>query len=88
MTDHLNKTTDMIGTLIRAWDFDPCPGRPDRFVDGIVTGYDAAHDLLIVDVAFDSTKLNRDVIYTAPFGHMMDDTNPIDPGHQRISVIA
>lgn len=83
----LHKTEEMIGYEIRAWDFEPCPGRDDRYVEGEVVAYHRDRDLLEVRVTFDSTKLNRETIFTAPFGHMMMDEDPIEPGFERIVTI-
>ena len=93
MIDPLYKTEEMVGRSVQAWDFEPCEGRPDRYVRGIVVDYHADRDLLEIAVNFDSLvaaygKEPRAVIYTAPFGHMTWDEEPEVEGHKRIEVLA
>jgi hypothetical protein len=93
MIDALNKTEELVGHGIKAWDFEPRPGRPDHYVVGIVVDYHEDRDLLEVRVNFDSLvaaygEEPRETIFTPPFGHMFSDTDPVEPGHKRIEVTA
>jgi hypothetical protein len=81
------KTNELIGKTVRSWDFEPCPGRADRFIEGEVVAYHADRDLLEVRVTFDSTGRNRTSVFTAPMGHMLSDDDPIEPGYERLSLV-
>ena len=89
-----NNTREMIGSKVRAYDFEPRPGdRPDYYVEGEVVDYIADRDLLVISVTKDTIHEHegapfRHEIYTPPFGHMMFDEDPIVEGHKRIEVIA
>jgi len=46
-----------IGTRIRAYDFEPCPGRPDVFIEGVIIGiYDEEYKAYIVSCDYDETE--------------------------------
>lgn len=83
----LNLTTELVGETIRAWDFEPCEGRADRYVEGIVTEYMPERDRLVIEVAVDSTGMGRTVVYTPPLGRIYDDEDPITQGYARIQIL-
>ncbi len=52
------ETIFQVGDRIRSWDFQPCEGRADRFVEGVIERI-AGDGRLVVRCDFDSTGMNR-----------------------------
>lgn len=93
MNEALYKTNEMIGKVIRAYDFEPREGHPDYYVEGEVVAYHADRDLLELKVSKDTVSENekcefRVTVFTPPFGHCMSDEDPFVEGHERIAVLA
>jgi len=57
------RTSIQIGDTVRSWDFQPFPGRPDQYVEGMIIGT-RADGCWMIDVNKDSTGRKRDIVFT------------------------
>ena len=63
-----------VGDFVKAYDFEPCPGRRDIYVIGEVVKIEEETDKLKVKVYKDTTylsKLKREFIWTPKPGYIM-----------------
>jgi hypothetical protein len=74
METEMKDINSFVGKRVRAYDFEPSPGRTDRYVEGTVTSIDELRGLLVIKVEVDTCHDRaRIVIQTPPPGSMIMD---------------